>query len=355
MSGVIGHVMYAILGAKAAAQRSLPIAPLLHRHEASYLCGAYLGADIQTLPNGTDVETGLPFGYGTLPPSVTERNGRPIRPYQLVHEEKAYDSRTVTDLFYGRSHLTLGWTAADLSLTVPWDHLPDYAAAVMADVPRIHGPGERPIAFLFGWIAHIVGDALIKGVRSGLSMKLLNGLYTPENRPIQDLVAYHEIGVRELGLNWPNLLHDMATAPAEPIQSHYMRVSKPEGQLGERYPIGWQPEQSDLLAALLRANRWYFPHWVRQIIEQLKLTRDAQGIWQCDPQLSRRAGNLSYAEMIELAAQANFRHTMWQIGESIADLFQAIIETAPETHNWSDRSQPDWRTLTERWAPDSDV
>ena len=352
MSGVIGHVMYAMLGAKAAEQRSLPIAPLLRRHEASYLCGAYLGADIQTLPNGTDVETGLPFGYGTLPPSVTERNGRPIHPYELVHEEKTYSSRTVTDLFYGRSHLTLGWTAADLSLTVPWDHLPDYAAAVIADVPRIHGPGERPIAFLFGWITHIVGDALIKGIRSGLSMKLLNGLYTPENRPIQDLVTYHEIGIKELGLNWPNLLHDMSTAPAESIQSHYMRISEQEGHLAERYPIGWLPEQGGLLAALLKANRWYFPHWVRQIIEQLKLTRDAQRIWQCDPQLSQRAGDLSYAEMIRLAEQANFRHTLWQIGESIADLFQAIIETAPEAHTWSDRSQPNWTNLTKRWATD---
>ncbi len=33
MSGVIGHLTYAILGAKAATQRALPIAPLLSRHQ----------------------------------------------------------------------------------------------------------------------------------------------------------------------------------------------------------------------------------------------------------------------------------------------------------------------------------
>ena len=350
MSGVIGHVMYAILGAKAAAARKLPVTPLLDRHEASYLCGAYLGADIQTLPNGTDLATGLPFGYGTLPPTVTERDGRAIRPYQLIHEGQAYSSRQVVDLFYGRSHLTLGWTAADLSLSVPWDHLPDFSAAVMEDTPKVDGPGERAIAYLFGWMAHIVGDAMIKGVRSGLTMTLLNGLYTPENRPIQDLVTYHEIGVRELGINWPQLLHDLASTPAEPIQSHYMRIGERQGLLGQRYPVGWRPDQTALLNTLIKANRWYFPFWVKQIGEQLELRKDRHGDWQCAPELSRKAGGLSYQGMVALAEEADFRHTLWQIGEAIADLFQAIIEIAPESHRWSDRKKPSWADLTQTWG-----
>ncbi len=351
MSGVIGHVMYAILGAKAAEHRSLPVAPLLRRHESTYLCGAYLGADIQTLPNGTDLETNLPFGYGTLPPHITERNGRPIRPYQLIHDGQRYDSRTLIDRFYGRSHLTLGWTAAELSLSIPWDHLPDYAAAVIDDVADIHGPGERPIAYVFGWLAHIVGDALIKGVRSGLSMKLLNGLYTPENRPIQDLVTYHEIGIKELGLHWPHLLHDLATTPAQPIQHHYMRIAPPRGLLAKRYPVGWNPDSAELLTALLAANRWYFPHWIRQLIEELQLHRDDQGQWQCQPKLSQRANGLAYADMVQLAKEANLRHTLWQIGEAIADLFQTIIEISPESHRWGDRTHPSWDKLSGTWSP----
>ena len=67
MSGIIGHVMYAVLGAKAAAARRLPVAPIIQRHWASYLAGAYLGADIQTMPEAICVDTGKEVGYGTVP------------------------------------------------------------------------------------------------------------------------------------------------------------------------------------------------------------------------------------------------------------------------------------------------
>ena len=46
MSGIIGHTTYAILGAKAAAYRGLPIAPVIQRQFASYLAGSDLGCDI---------------------------------------------------------------------------------------------------------------------------------------------------------------------------------------------------------------------------------------------------------------------------------------------------------------------
>ena len=50
MSGLIGHTMYGILARREARARGLSIATLLARHDASYLCGAYLGCDIQTMP-----------------------------------------------------------------------------------------------------------------------------------------------------------------------------------------------------------------------------------------------------------------------------------------------------------------
>ena len=50
MSGVVGHMMYAMLGARVAEHRRLPIVPVIKRHYASYLCGSYLGCDVQTLP-----------------------------------------------------------------------------------------------------------------------------------------------------------------------------------------------------------------------------------------------------------------------------------------------------------------
>ena len=66
MSGIVGHTMYAILAAKAATQRRLPVAPLIGRHWASYLAGSYLGCDIQTMPEAVCVDTGKEVGYGTV-------------------------------------------------------------------------------------------------------------------------------------------------------------------------------------------------------------------------------------------------------------------------------------------------
>ncbi len=62
MSGIIGHTMYALLGAKAASQRDLPVARIVQRHLSSYLCGAYLGADVGTVPSVICQDTGTPPG-----------------------------------------------------------------------------------------------------------------------------------------------------------------------------------------------------------------------------------------------------------------------------------------------------
>ena len=40
MSGIFGHTMYAVLASKAAEDRRLPVAPVIHRHFADYLAGS---------------------------------------------------------------------------------------------------------------------------------------------------------------------------------------------------------------------------------------------------------------------------------------------------------------------------
>jgi len=47
-SGIIGHVIYAVLALKAAEQRQLAVATAIRRHWASDLAGSYPGCDIQT-------------------------------------------------------------------------------------------------------------------------------------------------------------------------------------------------------------------------------------------------------------------------------------------------------------------
>lgn len=348
MSGVIGHTMYAILGGRAAAGRGLPVVPLIHRHYASFLCGAYLGCDVQTMPEAVCVDTGEDVGYGTAPLEMSPITGGPVRHWTLTHDGTEYRPREIHRLFYGRAHLVFGWDVAERSNTVPWDHLPDYVAATVQDSFDLFGPGERKLAYLFGWMAHIVGDCLIKSVQPGIDLHLLDGKYTPANRPIQDLVTFHEVGRKELGLNWADLLTDLAETPVEAIQSHYMRVSQPRGTLAAQYPNAWSPDLGRLLQAVMTENRRYQRIRTPRLLEQYRVRETADGR-QCNEELSRRTGGLSYHEMVELADEADFRHALWQMGEAVADLFEQVSERLPMLQDTAEYESPTWDEITARW------
>ncbi len=348
MSGIIGHTMYAILAGKAAEQKKLPIAPLIHRNYASYLCGSYLGCDIQTMPEAVCVDTGQAVGYGTAPLEKSPLTGGRVRPWLLEFDQKQYRPRDIHRMFYGRSHLVFGWPPADREHIVPWDHLPDYAAMAVQDALDLFGPGERKLAYLFGWMAHIVGDSLIKSVQPGITLELLDGKYTAANRPIQDLVSFHEIGRQELHLDWANLLADLAETPVEPVQLHYMRASRPRGILAANFPNAWAPENEKLLLRVLEENRRYQKIRNSRLLKQYALTKSGTS-WKCDAELSRRAGGLSYAEMVELADKANFRHALWQMGEAIVALFEQVIERVAALQEIPNSSGPTWAEITTRW------
>ncbi len=348
MSGIIGHTMYAILAGKAAAQKKLPIAPVIHRHYASYLAGSYLGCDIQTMPEAICVDTGKEVGYGTAPLQRSPITGGAVKPWALKFDGHDYRPREIHRMFYGRSHLVFGWSPADRKHTVPWDHLPDYAAMTVQDAFDVFGPGERKLAYLFGWMTHIVGDSLIKSVQPGITLDLLDGKYTPANRPIHDLVTFHEIGRNEFRLDWENLLTDLAETPVEPVQLHYMRVGRPRGMLVADFPNAWAPEQGKLLSRVLEDNRRYQQIRNSRLIQQYALTKTRDG-WQCTEELSRKAGGLRYAQMVELADKAGFRHALWQMGEAIAKLFEQVIERVPTLQNLPDDKTPNWADITHRW------
>ncbi len=348
MSGIIGHTMYAILGARAAQERKLPVASLIGRHSASYLCGSYLGCDVQTMPEAICVDTGQEVGYGTAPLDKSPLTGGAVRPWNLVSEGKSYRPKEIHRLFYGRAHLVFGWSREEREHTVPWDHLADYCASVVKDAMERFGPGERKLAYLFGWMAHIVGDSLIKSIRPGIDLHLHGGKYTPANRPIQDLVTFHEIGRKELGLNWKNILTDLAETPVEPIQFHYMRIEKPQGILATQFANGWKPRLKPLLTQVLNENRHYQKIRNPRLIKQLALSKTISG-WQCDPALTRQSLGLRYPEMVELAEKANFRHALWQMGEAILKLFSEVVERVPELQNVADDRQPNWDELTQKW------
>lgn len=346
MSGTIGHLAYAMLGAKAAAARKLPLASIAGRHWPTYLAGAYLGCDIQTMPEAICVDSGREVGYGTVPIKTSPITGGEVRPFVLRRGDAQYTPREIHTRFYGRAHLVFGWNREEKHV-VPWDHLADYCAAVIEDAMDLFGPGERPLAYVLGWMTHVVGDSLIKSVQPGIELKLLDGKYTPKNRPIQDLVTFHEIGRRELQWNWPALLADVADTPVEPIQLHYMRVAPPRGELAKTFSNGWIPADQELLQAVLIENRRYFRIWVQHELDLLQLRDTPQGP-ECRAEMSQQAGGLTYGEMVRIAEAAHFRHALWQMGEAICDLFADVTRRVDRLAAYPvDRSN--WTELTARW------
>ncbi len=350
MSGIVGHTIYAILGAKAASHRRLPMAPLIGRHWASYLAGAYLGCDIQTMPEAICVDTGREVGYGTAPLSASPLTGGKVRPFHLNCQGQQYRPREIHSLFYGRAHVTFGWAPQEKKLVLPWQHLPEYCGAVVKDALTLFGPGERPLAYVLGWMTHLVGDGLIKSIWPGVTLRLLDGKYTPKNRPIQDLFTYHEVGRKELHLNWPALLADAADTPVEQVQLHYMRVAAPRGRLAEDFPEGWLPEKEPLLRAVVAENRRYLKIYKDHVLEDMRLEQIGTR-WECHENLRRATGGLRYAQMVEAAEDAHFRHALWQIAEAIADLFADITQLVPALREIPCCDEPTWTELTKRWKP----
>lgn len=351
MSGIIGHTMYAVLAGKAVAQQKLPVASLIHRHYASYLAGAYMGCDIQIMPEAICVDTGQEVGFGTAPLQHSPLTGGAVKPWTLKFQNQEYRPREIHQLFYGRAHLVFGWTPAERKFTIPWDHLPDYAALVFQDARDLYGPGDRKLAYLFGWLAHIVGDSLIKSVQPGITLKLLDGKYTPANRPIQDLFTLHEVGRKELNLDWASLLSDLADTPVEPVQLHYMRVGQPRGMLAADFPDAWAPQHAPLLLSVLQENRRYQQMRNPGLMKRYALKQKGTQ-WECDAELSRVTGGLSYSDMLAHAEQANFRHALWEMGEAIATLFTQVVERVPFLQEYPDGSVPGWEELTVRWKAD---
>ena len=321
MSGIIGHLAYALLAARAAERRRLGVCRVIDRHLGAYVCGAYLGCDIQTMPEAVCVETGQEVGYGTVPLDRSPLTGGPVRPYHFHFDGTAYRPDDIHRLFYGRSHLAFGWSNEERRLAVDWERIPDYLACVLADCRDLFD--ESSLAYAFGWATHVAGDSLIKSIRPGINLRLVDGQYTPANRPIQDAYTFHEVVRAELGLDWERLLQAVAQTPVLDVQAHYMRVSEPRGKLAERFPDGWRPEQRALLAAVLAENRRYLAIYNRVLLKELERVK-AAGSMAATPAATPDLGCRTYAGMVELAEAAGFRRTLDQIGQIIAGLFAEI-------------------------------
>lgn len=324
MSGLTGHTLYAILALRQAEEWTPSLVPLLKRHLASYLAGAYLGCDIQIMPEALCVDTGREVGFGTVPLTASPITGGAVRPWNLEHAGRRYRPSEIHRLFYGRAHLIFGWSKDETRLALSWDAVPDYAARVIQDWLALGERSESGLAWIYGWLVHVVTDSLIKSRQSGLKMHLIDGLYTPRNRPVQDLFAFHEIGIKELHLDWPSLFQSMAETPIEAIQFHYMRCGPPSGVLADRFAEGWKPGDRELLKCVLKENRRWLVHHSAEVLKDMKL--EMQGGTQI-PSASLRewTGSASYAQLMETAERSGMRETLRILAEESVHMFDHTL------------------------------
>ncbi|WP_395740428.1 hypothetical protein [Prosthecobacter sp.] len=331
MSGLIGHTMYGILAAKAAQGRGLSVAPLIERHLPSFLCGAYLGCDIQVMPEAICVDTGREVGFGTVPLEKSPVTGGAVKTWTLNFDGRKYRPKEIHELFYGRAHLVFGWAPQEVSLRVPWDHLADYCARAVRDDMS----SERGLAYALGWMVHIVGDSLIKSVQPGIHMHLLDGVYTPRNRIVQDQFTFHIIGT-ELGIEWEKTFRDMAATPVEAIQPHYMRIGEKRGELAQLFDEGWKPELRPLLNAVLAENRRWLPHHTEDVLRVV--ARNSE-------EAKRVSGGLEFDAMIDMAESAGMRDTLVTIAEQCADLMEQTIAQVPQWRDLPRQPANGWNKL----------
>jgi len=103
-----------------------------------------------------------------------------------------------------------------------------------------------------------------------------------------------------------------------------------------------------VLLRLLAENRRYQRIRNGRLLKEIALTEGPDGP-QCNPDLSKKTGGLSYTEMVAMADEANFRHALWQIAEAIADLFEQVIQEQPLLQELPADDGPTWAELTKRW------
>ena len=84
MSGIVGHTLYAELALREAARRRLPFTAMLQQQRANFHAGAYLGSDIQVMPEAVCVDTGKEVGFGTVPLERSPITGGPVRQFKLT-------------------------------------------------------------------------------------------------------------------------------------------------------------------------------------------------------------------------------------------------------------------------------
>ena len=84
------------------------------------------------------------------------------------------------------------------------------------------------------------------------------------------------------------------------------------------------------------------------LLKELELHQKGDHL-ECSSSMQAASGGLSYVQMIELAEKARFRNALWQMGEAVADLFQAVTERVEALRKLPRNPSLTWTELTQNW------
>ena len=94
---------------------------------------------------------------------------------------------------------------------------------------------------------------------------------------------------------------------------------------------------------MLAENRRWVRHHASDVLQDMTLING-----DCLP-ATREFVGLNYPQMIEAARKADFRHTLWYIGEQVATMFEAVSHRSPRLAALPADQGPGWEEITKRW------
>ena len=165
-------------------------------------------------------------------------------------------------------------------------------------------PPNRPLAYVLGWMTHLVGRRPDQVGLAGRDAELARRQIHAKKSSYPGSV---HLPRRSDGRNCDSTGR-LCWRMSRRLRSNQFNcticgLASPRGRLAQDFPEGWVPAATGLLQAVARRES--------TILEALQGTgppRDAAGAnwrrWQCRDELRLATGGLSYAQMIEAAEQA---------------------------------------------------
>lgn len=271
MSGSVGHQFIAAVTALTLrGHADLPVAGPVVRCPEHARTGAYLGADIQIMPDYVCGRCGALWGI--VRPDFRCTCGTPaaqLQRFTFEHDGREWGRRSVQQVFYGRTHACLANDAPGSDRdNLPWAELPKLAGHMLQVASRrpshlanatYPATNEEAVSWVVGWVSHIVQDNVVKDtVDLGVEYDILDGKYGPQTRVAYEWLILTSFSY-DLGLDPAGLLYTDTSHGDNGLLTHYLMVEQPSAYaslgMDGRWPA--RPEQRSLAEAVQRENRRY--------------------------------------------------------------------------------------------------